>query len=36
LTDPIDTIKFKMEELGLKNKGLVDKVGSKGYVYHPY
>jgi HTH-type transcriptional regulator/antitoxin HigA len=30
--DPIDAIKFKMEELGLKNKDLVGKVGSKGYV----
>ena len=32
LPDPIDAIKFKMEELGLKNKDLVGKVGSKGYV----
>jgi HTH-type transcriptional regulator/antitoxin HigA len=32
LPDPIDAIKFKMDELGLKNKDLVDKVGSKGYV----
>ena len=30
--DPIDAIKFKMDELGLKNKDLVGKVGSKGYV----
>ena len=32
LLDPIDAIKFKMDELGLKNKDLVGKVGSKGYV----
>jgi HTH-type transcriptional regulator/antitoxin HigA len=32
LPDPIDAIKVKMEELGLKNKDLVGKVGSKGYV----
>ena len=30
--DPIDAIKMKMEENGLKNKDLVGKVGSKGYV----
>ena len=30
--DPIDAIKLKMDELGLKNKDLVGKVGSKGYV----
>ena len=30
--DPIDAIKVKMVELGLKNKDLVGKVGSKGYV----
>ena len=30
--DPIDAIKAKMEEKGLKNKDLVGKVGSKGYV----
>ncbi len=30
--DPIDVIKMKMEENGLKNKDLVGKVGSKGYV----
>lgn len=30
--DPIEAIKLKMEEKGLKNKDLVDKVGSKGYV----
>lgn len=32
LPDPIEAIKLKMEELGLKNKDLVGKVGSKGYV----
>lgn len=30
--DPIDAIKIKMDELGLKNKDLVGKIGSKGYV----
>ncbi|WP_373492968.1 type II toxin-antitoxin system HigA family antitoxin [Aquiflexum sp.] len=30
--DPIDAIKVKMEELGLKNKDLIGKVGSKSYV----
>jgi HTH-type transcriptional regulator / antitoxin HigA len=30
--DPIDAIKLKMEEMGLKNKDLVGEVGSKGYV----
>lgn len=30
--DPIDAIKMKMIEKGLKNKDLVGKVGSKGYV----
>jgi HTH-type transcriptional regulator/antitoxin HigA len=30
--DPIEAIKLKMQEKGLKNKDLVDKVGSKGYV----
>ena len=29
---PIDAIRIKMEELGLKNKDLVGKVGTKGYV----
>jgi HTH-type transcriptional regulator/antitoxin HigA len=29
---PIDAIKIKMLELGLKNKDLVGKVGTKGYV----
>jgi HTH-type transcriptional regulator/antitoxin HigA len=32
LPDPIDTIKLKMQDLGLKNKDWVGKVGSKGYV----
>ena len=32
LPDPIDAIRVKMNELGLKNKDLVGKVGSKGYV----
>ena len=30
--DPIDAIKNKMVDLGLKDKYLVGKVGSKGYV----
>jgi HTH-type transcriptional regulator/antitoxin HigA len=30
--NPIDVIKLKMQDLGLKNKDLVGKVGSKGYV----
>jgi len=32
LPDPIEAIKVKMDELGLKNKDFVGKVGSKGYV----
>ena len=32
LPDPIDAIKVKMNGLGLKNKDLVGKMGSKGYV----
>lgn len=32
LPDPIDAIKNKMHDLGLKNKHLVGKIGSKGYV----
>ena len=32
LPDPIDAIKVKMNELRLKNKDLVGRVGSKGYV----
>lgn len=30
--DPIEAIKIKMIEKGLKNKDLVGKIGSKGYV----
>jgi len=30
--DPIEAIKIKMNERGLKNKDLVGKVGTKGYV----
>jgi HTH-type transcriptional regulator/antitoxin HigA len=30
--NPIDAIKIKMVELGLKNKDLVGLVGSKGYI----
>jgi HTH-type transcriptional regulator/antitoxin HigA len=30
--DPIEVIKLKMEEKGLKSKDLVDWVGSKSYV----
>jgi HTH-type transcriptional regulator / antitoxin HigA len=30
--NPIDAIKMKMEERGLKNKDLVGKIGSKGYI----
>ena len=29
---PIDAIKIKMQNMGLKNKDLVGKVGTKGYV----
>ena len=32
MPDPIEAIKLKMVEKGLKNKDLVGKVGSKGYV----
>lgn len=32
LPDPIEAIKLKMQDLGMKNKDLVGKVGSKGYV----
>jgi HTH-type transcriptional regulator/antitoxin HigA len=32
MPDPIDVIKMKMEENGLKNKDFVGKVGSKGYI----
>ncbi len=30
--DPIEAIKIKMNEKGLKSKDLIGKVGSKGYV----
>ena len=30
--DAIDAIKIKMAELGIKNKDMVEKIGSKGYV----
>jgi HTH-type transcriptional regulator / antitoxin HigA len=30
--DPIDAIKLKMQEKGMKNKDLVGKVGTKGYI----
>lgn len=30
--DAIEAIKLKMQDLGLKNKDLVGKVGSKGYI----
>ena len=30
--DPIDAIRSKMIDLGIKNKDLVGKIGSKGYV----
>jgi HTH-type transcriptional regulator/antitoxin HigA len=32
LPDPIDAIRMKMQEKGLKNKDLVGTVGTKGYV----
>lgn len=32
LPDPIEAIKTKMEEKGLKNKDLVGMIGSKGYI----
>ena len=32
LPDPIEAIKLKMQERGMRNKDLVGKVGSKGYV----
>lgn len=32
MPDPIEAIKSKMKDAGLKNKDLVGKVGSKGYV----
>ena len=30
--DPIEAIKIKMEEKGLRNQDFVGKIGSKGYV----
>ena len=30
--DPITAIKIKMQELGIKNKDMVEKIGSKGYI----
>ncbi len=30
--DPVDVIKLKMKEMGIRNKDLTGKVGSKGYV----
>jgi HTH-type transcriptional regulator/antitoxin HigA len=30
--DPIEAIKLKMTEKGLKNKDFIGKVGTKGYV----
>lgn len=30
--DPIEAIKLKMQELGLKNQDFVGKIGSKGYI----
>jgi len=30
--EPIEAIKLKMKELGVKNQDLVGKIGSKGYV----
>ncbi len=32
MPDPIDAIRAKMEERGLKNKDLVGMIGTKGYV----
>ncbi len=32
LPDPIDAIRIKMNDAGLKNKDLVGKFGSKGYI----
>lgn len=32
LPNPIDAIKLKMQDMGLKNKDWVGKVGSKGYI----
>lgn len=32
IPDPIEAIKMKMKEKGLKNQDLVGRIGSKGYV----
>ena len=32
LPNPIEAIKLKMQEMGLKNRDLVSMVGTKGYV----
>ena len=32
MPDPIEAIKLKMKDAGLRNKDLVGKVGSKGYI----
>jgi HTH-type transcriptional regulator/antitoxin HigA len=32
LPDPIEVIKMKMSELGLRNQDFVGKIGSKGYI----
>lgn len=32
MPDPIEAIKMKMKDAGLRNKDLVGKVGSKGYI----
>lgn len=32
MPDPIEAIKSKMKDVGLRNKDLVGKVGSKGYI----
>ena len=32
MPDPIDAIRVRMDEIGLKNKDLVGKFGSKGYA----
>jgi HTH-type transcriptional regulator / antitoxin HigA len=30
--DPIEAVKLKMQELGLRNQDFVGKIGSKGYI----
>ncbi|MEY2650560.1 MAG: hypothetical protein RL608_1234 [Bacteroidota bacterium] len=32
LPDPIEAVRLKMEELGVRNRDLVGKIGSKAYV----